>query len=382
MCPQDAPPDRPPKQSREISFRRTDELCAHADASLVPSLPPAEAAALAADILVRGILSPFDVTAAGVVLDGHERLRAARELGLREVPVRIVAPSDERSYILLAALRRKHLNPGQRAAIGLDLDEVEQERQEARDRQRANLKQNTEVASSPPRGERTRDRVAQKTGVSPRTVQDAETLRTLDTVLYEQMKQGAVLVSNAAQIARRERRYAEIGRPPPLPAGQFDLLYADPPWQLGSPDSEYAPENYYPTLPLDEIKALAVPSADQAVLYLWAVNRVLPAALEVMAAWGFGYRSLIVWVKQGIGLGVWVRHRHELLLIGIKGGFPPPAPKLRPDSVIKAPRTRHSEKPAVFYEVLERSYPKARRLELFARSERTGWSAWGNEVGQ
>jgi N6-adenosine-specific RNA methylase IME4 len=381
MRPQDATPDQP-KQSREVSLSHPDELCAHGDASLVPVLPPAEAAALAADIRLRGILTPLDVTPAGVVLDGHERLRAARELGLTEVPVRIVSPSDERRYILLATLRRKHLNPGQRAAIGLDLDEVEQERQQARKRQRANLKQNTEVASSPPRGERTRDRVAQETGVCARTVQDAETLRIHDTVLYEEMKQGAIPVSKAAQIVRRARRYAEIGRPPPLPAGQFDLIYADPPWQLGSPDSEYAPENYYPTLPLDDIKALEVPSADQAVLYLWAVNRALPAALEVMAAWGFGYRSNIVWVKQGIGLGTWVRHRHELLLIGVKGGFPPPAPKLRPDSVIQAPRTRHSEKPAVFYDVIERSYPKASRLELFARSKRPAWSAWGNEVGQ
>jgi N6-adenosine-specific RNA methylase IME4 len=213
-------------------------------------------------------------------------------------------------------------------------------------------------------------------------VQDAETLRIHDAARYEQMKQGAVPVSRAARAVRRERRYATIGSAPPLPAGQFDLIYADPPWQLGSPDSEYAPENYYPTLPLEEIKALPVPSADQGVLYLWAVSRALPAALEVMAAWGFSYRSQIVWVKQGIGLGTWVRHRHEVLLIGIKGGFPPPAPKLRPDSVIEAPRTRHSEKPAVFYDVIERSYPKARRLELFARSQRSGWSAWGNEVGQ
>ncbi len=346
----------------------------------MPRLPAAEAAALAADIGARGILTPLDATAAGVVLDGHERLRAARELGLRQVPVRIVAPTDERSYILLAALRRKHLNPGQRAAVGLDLDEFEQERQEARERQRANLKQNAEVASSPPRGERTRDRVADKVGVSPRTVQDAETVRTYDAALYEQVKQGDVFVSKAARTVRRERRYAEIGRPPPLPAGRFELIYADPPWQLGSPNSDYAPENYYPTLSLEEIKALSVPSADAAVLFLWAVNCALPSALEVMSAWGFSYRSNLVWVKQGIGLGTWVRHRHELLLVGIKGGFPPPAPTLRPDSVIEAARRRHSEKPVSVYELLERSYPKAKRLELFARSLRPGWSVWGNEV--
>ena len=276
MCPQDAAPDRSPRQSRELSLRRPDELCAHADASLVPALPPAEAAALAADIRVRGILSPLDVTAAGVILDGHERLRAARELGLKEVPVRIVAPSDERSYILLAALRRKHLNPGQRAAIGLDLDEVEQERQEARERQRANLRQNTEVASSPPRGERTRDRVAERTGASPRTVQDTETVRTYDRALFEQVKRGDIRAEQAARRVRRARRDAELGPPPPLPEGPFELIYADPPWQLGNADGEKAPEKHYSTMPLADMVALQPPAAADAILYLWGSTCACP----------------------------------------------------------------------------------------------------------
>jgi N6-adenosine-specific RNA methylase IME4 len=174
-----------------------------------------------------------------------------------------------------------------------------------------------------------------------------------------------------------------LAGPPPLPQGPFDLLYADPPWQLGHPDSPHAPENHYPTLPLEEIKALKVPAAEDALLFLWAVTALLPEALEVIAAWGFSYKSCLVWVKDWIGPGTWLRNRHELLLVGRRGDHRPPDPEDRVDSVLEAPRGRHSEKPAEVYELLERMYPRASKLELFARgAPRAGWAAWGNEVDQ
>lgn len=102
-----------------------------------------------------------------------------------------------------------------------------------------------------------------------------------------------------------------------------------------------------------------------------------------MEAWGFEYRANEVWVKPSIGMGVWTRNRHELLLIGRRGKASPPEPKARLDSVIEARRGRHSEKPACVYERLERLYPQLSKLELFARGKvRPGWTAWGNEVEQ
>src|SRR5436853_154507 len=82
---------------------------------------------------------------------------------------------------------------------------------------------------------------------------------------------GQIPAHRAAQQIRRAQRHATIGRAPAMPSGRFELIYADPPWQLGNPSSEWAPENYYPTLPLEEIKALQVPVTDDAVLFLWAV---------------------------------------------------------------------------------------------------------------
>ena len=106
----------------------------------------------------------------------------------------------------------------------------------------------------------------------------------------------------------------------------------------------------------------------------------MPEALEVIAAWGFEYKSSLVWVKPSIGPGVWLRNRHELLLVAQRGGYPPPEPDERADSVLEAPRGRHSQKPERVYELLERMYPSASKLELFARRGWPGWAVWGNEL--
>jgi N6-adenosine-specific RNA methylase IME4 len=329
-----------------------------------------------ADVKERGVVTPLEITSEGVVLDGRHRLRAARELELAAVPVRVVEPEDEVSHMLLAALSRRQLTASQRAALALELDEHREQRERAKERQRANLRQNTEVATLPPRCERSREVAARVAGVSPRTVQDAETARH-DPELFEQVKQGRMPAHAAARRVRRAQRDLVLTTPP-LPSGTFELIYADPPWQLGNPTSAFAPENHYPTMTLEEIKALAVPAVDDAVLFLWAVASKLPEALE---AWDFEYKTCLTWVKDWIGLGTWVRHRHELLLLGRRGNYPPPEPEDRPDSVFEAPRGRHSAKPACAYELIERAYPLASKLELFARGvPRAGWFVWGNEV--
>jgi N6-adenosine-specific RNA methylase IME4/ParB-like chromosome segregation protein Spo0J len=368
--------DRPPQQ-------QTNELRLHQRAEIVPEMSAEEYAPFVADIAERGILSPLEVTAAGVILDGRARLRAARELGFDHVPTRIVEPEDEAEHMLRSALRRRHLSASQKAALALELADYHLVRQQADQRRRANLRQATDVATSPPRGERSREYAARVSGAGARTVQDAATVREADPALFAAIKAGTLPAHRAAQRVRRERRHAEIGPAPQLPSGRFDLIYADPPWQLGNPQAEYAPENYYPTLSLEEIKELPVPASENACLFLWAVNSLLPEALEVIRAWGFTYKTNFCWDKGSIGLGVWARYRHELLLLAVRGNVSPPEPRNRCDSMIGSKRGRHSEKPACVYELIERIYPAATKLELFCRgTARAGWTAWGNEVEQ
>ena len=359
--------------------RPTAALSPHPQRALVPQLSEDAYLAFRADIGERGVQVPLEVTAEGVVLDGHARLRAALELDFEQVEVRILAPADERQHILHAALTRRQLSASQQAALLLELEQYQELRAEAQARQRANLKQASEVATLPPRG-KTRDLLAAWGGIGARTLQDAATVQAHDPELFEQVKAGELGATLAARRVRREIRDRALPEPPPLPEGPFELIYADPPWQLGNPDGPQAPENHYPTMPTDEICALQVPSADDAVLFLWAVSCLLPEALEVMAAWGFGCKSTFCWVKPSIGPGVWLRNRHELLLVGRKGDYPPPEPEDRCDSVLQAPRGRHSQKPAALYELIERMYPRASKLELFARNARAGWIAWDKEA--
>ena len=129
-----------------------------------------------------------------------------------------------------------------------------------------------------------------------------------------------------------------------------------------------------------EICKLPVPATPDAVLFLWVPGSCLPEAFEVLEAWRFSYVTNIVWIKNVVGLGNWVRNQHELLLIGRRGNMPCPLPANRPPSVIQAPRREHSQKPDAAYALIERMYPGLPKLELFARNIRPGWSAWGNEV--
>ena len=135
-------------------------------------------------------------------------------------------------------------------------------------------------------------------------------------------------------------------------------------------------------MPLDQIKALQVPAADESALFLWVINCQLGEGLEVMHAWGFECKGSFVWRKPSPGQGRWIRNQHELLLFGIRGRFPCPLDSRVPASVIDAPREKnHSEKPKCVYELIERMYPDVPKLELFARGKpHRGWTAWGNEV--
>lgn len=161
----------------------------------------------------------------------------------------------------------------------------------------------------------------------------------------------------------------------------FDVILADPPWRYDfSKSNSRKVENQYPTMTTEEICDLEVPAAKNSVLYLWGTAPKLLDACDVMKAWGFNYVTNMVWDKQVMGMGHWSRVQHEHLLIGKKGKFSPPPVDLRVPSVIVAKRGKHSAKPALLHELITKWWPQARRLELFARETRPGWSHWGNEV--
>jgi N6-adenosine-specific RNA methylase IME4 len=185
---------------------------------------------------------------------------------------------------------------------------------------------------------------------------------------------------------RAEREHTLGTQQQALPSARYGVIYADPPWRFEPRSRETgmdrAADNHYPTMTIEEIEVLAVPAADDAVLFLWATAPMLLQALDVMEAWDFEYKSHFIWNKDRIANGFWNRNKHEMLLIGTRGSIPCPAPGEQYPSVIDAAVGEHSVKPFAFREMIEEYYPTLPKLEMFAREAFEGWTAWGNEMPQ
>jgi N6-adenosine-specific RNA methylase IME4 len=164
-----------------------------------------------------------------------------------------------------------------------------------------------------------------------------------------------------------------------LPEGKYDVIYIDPPWQYSNSGISGAAENHYPTMTIEQLGELKIPSADNATMFVWVTNPILFEAVPLIEKWGFEYKTNMVWIKDIAGQGFYVKGQHELLLICVKGNHRPDD-SLYVRSVVQHPRLEHSQKPEVFYEIIEKLYPKAKYLEMFARNKREGWTSWGNEI--
>jgi len=173
---------------------------------------------------------------------------------------------------------------------------------------------------------------------------------------------------------------------------RFGTVLADPPWRFKNNTGKIAPEHRrlarYGTLSLDEIKALPIGdvAADTAHLYLWVPNALLAEGLAVMSAWGFEYKSNIVWHKirkdggsDGRGVGFYFRNVTELLLFGVKGkNARTLAPGRRQVNLLSTRKREHSRKPDEMYGIIEACSPGP-YLEMFARGSRRKWTTFGDQ---
>lgn len=196
------------------------------------------------------------------------------------------------------------------------------------------------------------------------------------------------------------REFAEL-----RPFGGFDLIMADPPWHFDTFSAKgeaRAPQAHYETQGLDWIKALPIQAlaADNCLLWLWACNPMLPQAIEVLTAWGFTFKTAGTWVKRtahgkvAFGTGYVLRSANEPFLIGTIGRpkttrgtrsaiMTPMLTDLTSTAItIEAMVREHSRKPDAAFDAAEQLIPEARRLELFSRQARPGWSVWGNEINK
>lgn len=173
---------------------------------------------------------------------------------------------------------------------------------------------------------------------------------------------------------------------------RFGTVLADPPWRFKNRTGKMAPEHKrlsrYGTMTVEEIKSLPVPEvvADTAHLYLWVPNALLPDGMEVLRAWGFEYKTNLVWHKirkdggsDGRGVGFYFRNVTELVLFGVRGkNCRTLAPGRRQVNLIPAPKREHSRKPDELYDIIE-ACSWGPYLELFARGKRDNWIGWGDQ---
>ncbi len=174
---------------------------------------------------------------------------------------------------------------------------------------------------------------------------------------------------------------------------RFGTILADPPWQFINKTGKVAPEHRrlsrYGTMAMEEIAALPIAelAAPVAHLYLWCPNALLPDGLEVMKAWGFKYKTNLVWHKirkdggsDGRGVGFYFRNVTELILFGVRGKSARTlAPGRRQVNLLATRKREHSRKPDEQYTLIEACSPGP-FIELFARGTREGWATWGNQA--
>ncbi|KVE81058.1 hypothetical protein WI99_25140 [Burkholderia cepacia] len=373
----------------------------HGAAGVFPNMTNEEFWQLKNDIKKHGQRMPILVYHDKIV-DGRQRLRACRELGVN--PVYLAVPHLDMpvlSFIVSQNLHRRHLSDSQRAMVAARLTNTgvgaNQHTAQAVSQKQAAAGLHVSVDSVQRAGKVIRsghDGLIEAVDSGRLDVSNAAAVITLSQdELDKLVSESAEKLNEAAKKARKEesekkrklqanavQAIRNLNRPFDHTVGPFNVIYADPPW-------DYMAETTlgYPTMATSEICDLLRDSdsvAYDAALFLWVPASLVGEGLKVIEAWGFRYITQAIWHKGAGGMGQYFRVNHEVLLFGLRGHrMPQVAAESRSASVFQFDRRVHSQKPDEFYEVIEAMYPDLPKMELFRRGvPRDGWHCWGNEV--
>lgn len=385
-------------------------------AALIPPLQPVEIAELESSLKAEGCREPLAIWN-GVLIDGHNRHRICQREGIAFKTRDVTFPDRDRVKLWIETnqLGRRNLTDDQRTAIADSIRErrsnlIKKERSAKAGRESTNSyttdstrvkekllsddvsdKKNGATPSiSIPKTD-TRAAIAKEVKIPERKLRDFAEIKKVAPEAAVRIRQGETTIKEEKNKIRRAERIeniVEVSRNNTSldgSIGKFPVIYCDPPWQYDFMGVDaWRVENHYPTMTTEEICDMTVGdhATDDAILFLWATAPKLADAMRVIGAWGFTYKTCAVWDKDWTGMGNYFRIQHELLLISTRGEIPPPETDNRPASIVRHKRsTKHSEKPEVFYGIIEAMYPELPKVELFARSTREGWKSWGNETG-
>lgn len=362
-------------------------------------MEPDRYAELLSDIESNGQRVPITLCD-GMILDGRNRYKACTELGIE--PTTDSFSGDPWAYVWSLNGLRRDLVAEQRYLIWKHCNEQSEawqsERQQITDE--ANAKR-SETQKGVPKAEAKERAATQCRTTSDKhpgqsakaaaaqvnlgAVARGDKLATERPDLAEDVRMGRI---KPAAAHRQMKKDSVSTRVTALPVDKYRVIYADPPWSYSDKQAvkgDYgtgtgAAEGHYPAMKLTELEALKVKemACDDSVLFLWVTAPLLPEGLKVAAAWGFKYKASFVWDKVKHNMGHYNSVRHEMLFICTRGSCEPDVSKLL-DSVVSIERTKHSQKPDEFRQIIDTLYPHGRRIEMFARTSAEGWDRWGNE---
>lgn len=160
--------------------------------------------------------------------------------------------------------------------------------------------------------------------------------------------------------------------------GLYDVIIVDPPWQYGA---KYNPDarrvtSPYPEMSIEDIKYINIPAEDDCILWLWTTHKFIWDAKEILKYWGFEYKAIMVWDKEKMGIGHWLRMQCEFCLLGIKGNPIWDIKDLK--DIIREPRREHSRKPETFYNMIRNNFA-GKKCDYFSREKRDDFEQYGNE---
>ena len=366
--------------------------------NLIPPLSLEELNSLEASLKHEGCRDPL-VVWNNTIIDGHHRYAICNKYGISFDVVEktgLETELDVKLWMVNNQFSRRNLPTETRLALAYRFKELEAEK--AKERQLANLKQfskkeeaaeTSHLTDSLPVGLREENKgktleiIAHKAGVSRATAEQYDTIQRKGTEEQKaEVAEGKSSIKKVyTKIQKAER--LEKNKVAEWPKGKYRVIYADPPWQYGDERSGFGGAiDHYNTMTMEELKAMPVASLseDNAVLFLWGTAPLLPEAVELINAWGFKYKTNIVWDKVRANLGNYTSVRHEHLFIATKGSGVPDN-TTRVDSVQVVERVgRHSEKPEEFRNIIDTLYTYGNKLELFARKSVEGWEVFGNEL--
>ncbi len=371
----------------------------HKLATEFPTMSKEDFNILKTDIKSNGLSEPI-LLWDGQVVDGKHRLRACKELGIKPAFTNWTVAESPAAYVYRTNLCRRNLTASQRALLAAKY---------------ATLQRGTNQHASGDASTLSQKEAALVFGCSRASVQRGKKVHdSRNSVLIAAVNRGLFSLAEGAEVAALPRaqqnqilksgtnirdhrseakrklaidRANALNKNVKLPEGTtYAVILADPPWNYGASkvsNTSVGPQMHYPTMSTAEIAAMPIADLAQrnAVLFLWVPSSLLPDGLQVMEAWGFKYVTSAIWAKKRavVSTGMFMP-MHEPLLVGRRGTGLGRAAKSC-NSVVSIPTTRkHSEKPAIFHQVIEQMYPNVPRVELFARAGRKGWDLWGNQA--